>query len=188
MKNRVNVIKESYSSYRFKNDRYKVSADYEEYNRIATKFFELLFKKIVTSGLEIELPSRMGCFVIEQYNVKEYTEKLESENKTFWRTDKLNEKKFFLKYGYKRKIEYDSSDTDGKMWTFSWIKNKNGSFKAKSLYSFQLVRSNVRSSSNKAYSDKTKRLTVHDFYKEIGYKIYKNILKPSYNNKKNKEI
>lgn len=178
MKARVNVIKESYKHYRFKNDRYKVSADYGEYSLIANKFFEKLFEKIVKTGLMIDLPSKLGSFIIEQYNTAEYIESLEKRGKKYRKRDRISEKLYYQEYGKVVEIHYDDSETDGKMWTFSWVRSKNGTFKNKHMYSFNLVRSNVRSSSNKVYSEKSKRLTVHDYYKEEGYKIYRNLIIP----------
>ena len=72
MKVKVQVIKESYKNYRFKNNRYKVSADYAEYNTIASLFFKKLFEKLVTTGFAIELPSRLGVFVLEQYDTNKF--------------------------------------------------------------------------------------------------------------------
>lgn len=185
MKGKVNVIKESYKHYRFKNDRYKVSADYSEYSKIANAFFKNLFKKLVTTGFQIELPSRCGAFVIEQFNTEKYYNVLKEKGLKNWNRDVKSEKEFFLTYGYRKEITYDSDATDGKMWTFSWIKVKGGTFRNKHMYSFTLVRSNVRSTSNKSYSENSKRLTVHDFYKEEGYKIYRQLYRPYYNKYKN---
>lgn len=188
MKEKVSIIKDSYKNYRFKNDRYKVSADYAEYNKIATCFFKKLFENLVTTGKEYELPSKLGIFVLEQYDTEKYRNKLERKNKPFWNRDINSEKRYFEIYGIKKEIPYDSSETDGRMWTFSWIKSKNGTFRNKQLYSFSLVRSNVRSTSNKNYSEKSNRLTVHDFYKEKGYKIYRNLIRIDYSiNKENNE-
>lgn len=177
----VNVIKESYKHYRFKNERYKVSADFSEYNKISNAFFQKLFELLVTTGFMVDLPSKLGTFVLEQYDTESYQDRLKKQNKPFWNRDINSEKKYFEKYGSKVEIKYDSSETDGKMWTFSWLKSESGTFTNKSMYSFSLVRSNVRSTSNKSYSELTKRLTVHDFYKEQGYKLYRQLIKPLHN-------
>ena len=182
MKASVQVIKESYNNYRFKNSRYKVSADYAEYKTIAALFFQKLFEKIVTTGFAIELPSRLGVFVLEQYNTDKFANDLEKKGKTVWARDVQSEKKHFETYGYKKMISYNADDTDGKMWTFSWLRSDNGTFVNKHLYSFSLVRSNIRSTSNKDYSTSSKRLTVHDFYKETGYKLYRYVYRTYYNN------
>lgn len=177
MKDRVNVIQESYKHYRFKNERYKVSADYEEYKKVANKLFERLFEAIVTSGLEFELPSKLGVMVLEQYDTEKYIKKLEEKGKHHWATDKKTQIEYFKRYGHFKKIPYDSSETEGRMWTYSWLRSKKGTFRQKSFYSFNLVRSNIRSTSNSEYSEKSKRLTIHDFYKETGYKIYRNLIR-----------
>lgn len=182
MKASVQVIKESYKHYRFKNDRYKVSADYAEYKVIAELFFKKLFEKLVTTGFLIELPSRMGSFILEQYSTEKFQSDLDRKGKTLWARDIQSETKHFKTYGYKKKIIYDSSDTDGKMWIFSWLKGDNGVFRTKHLFTFNLVRSNVRSTSNKEYSEHSKRLTVHDFFKERGHKLYRYVYRTYYNN------
>lgn len=175
MKGKVNVFKESYKHYRFKNERYKVSADYSEYTKIASTFFKNLFEKLVTTGFLIELPSRMGAFVIEQYDVEKCIDKLKDKGFTYRGRDRFAERRHFKLYGFHKKIYYDTTESDGKMWTFSWLKAKKGAFRNKNMFSFTLVRSNVRSTSNKDYSSKSKRLTVHDFFREEGYKLYREV-------------
>jgi hypothetical protein len=181
MKGRVNVIEESYKHYRFKNERYKVSADYEEYKNIANAFFKKFFEKLVTTGFLIEMPSRLGAFVLEQYDTDKYKSEMEKKGKSVWNRDVFSEKRHRAAYGFHKDIYYTTEETDGKMWTFSWLKGAKGAFRNKHLYSFTLVRSNVRSSSNKDYSDKSKRLTVHDFFKEEGYKLYRQVYRNYYN-------
>ena len=177
MKARVNVIAESYKHYRFKNERYKVSADYDEYKKVANKLFQRLFEAIVTTGLEFELPSRLGVMIVEQYDCAKYMKRLADKGKKYWATDKKTQVEYYKRYGHFKQIPFDSVDTEGRMWTYSWLRSKKGTFRQKSFYSFNLVRSNVRSTSNSEYSDKSKRLTVHDFYKETGYKIYRNLIR-----------
>lgn len=176
MKLTSNVIKDSYKNYRFKNDRYKVSADLKEYCDIAKEFFKNLFEILVLTGGPVELPSRMGQFVIEQYNVVAYNNSLRERNKPVWNIDYKSSKKYEELYGYKVEKEYTNKSTNNRMWSFNWLKSKNSTFKNKSLYSFKLVRSNVRSTSNKKYSNTKDRLCVHDFFLKEGHKIYRELV------------
>lgn len=183
MKEKVSVIKESYNNYRFKNDRYKVSADYREYSMLAQAFFNNLFKAIVTTGLEYPLPSRLGTFIIEKYSVEKFDENLKKEGKRMWKTDINSEKRFEEEYGFRKEIRYDTDETDGFMWVFSWLKNEEGVFTNKKYYSFELVRSNIRNTSNKEYSERSNRLTVHTFFKEKGHKLYRTLVRRIIKNK-----
>lgn len=175
MKKTSNVIKDSYKNYRFKNDRYKVSADLKEYSDIAKEFFKNLFEIIVLTGGPVELPSRLGQFVIEQYNVVAYNRSLKERNKSIWNIDYKSSKKYEELYGYKVEKEYTNKSTNNKMWSFNWLKSNGVTFKNKPLYSFKLVRSNVRSTSNKKYSSAKDRLCVHDFFLKEGQYIYREL-------------
>lgn len=175
MKSSCNVIQESYKHYRFKNERYKVSADLKEYTIIAKEFLKQLFHYIVTTGKAVELPSKLGIFVIEQYNVLAYNERLKKKNKKVWNKDYKYSKAYEELYGYKMTKEYDNASTNNRMWTFSWLRDPKGTFRNKSLYSFNLVRSNVRSTSNKEYSIYKDRLSVHDFFLKEGHAIYREL-------------
>lgn len=180
MKASCNAITESYKHYRFKNERYKVSADLKEYNNIAKVFLKHLFKLIVTTGNAVELPSRLGVFVIEQYNVIAYNNRLKKKNKSVWNKDYNYSKEYEKAYGYKIVKEYENETTNNRMWTFSWLKSSKGTFKNKPLYSFNLVRTNVRSTSNKEYSIFSDRLCVHDFFLREGYLIYREMIPIKY--------
>jgi len=179
MKDYSNVIIDSYKQYRFKNPRYKVSADYNDYKVIANAFFKNLFERIVTTGDLIELPNKLGAFVIELYDVDEMVQRAEKADKKLTKRsrDYQSEKAYFEKFGKRTILYFDSEEYDGKMWRFSWLKKGYARFKNQKMYSFNLVRSNIRSTSNKTYSDKSKRLTVHDFFKEEGHKIYRQFIK-----------
>jgi hypothetical protein len=92
---KVNVLTQSYKSYRFKNDKYEVKLSELQYKSIIQMFIEKMFECIVKEGYKFHLPYNLGSFEIIQINQLELAnyfkmkrEVLKNNNIRYYLTDR----------------------------------------------------------------------------------------------------
>lgn len=171
----VDVSTKSYDSYKYKNKRYTNYATDKEYKKILSEFFKELIIEIATSGALIELPSKLGAFEIVQYNTDDFKESLQLRNKKFRLRDFGAMNKLKKEKNINTAISPNNELTNGCWWLIKWKKAAYCNFSQRGNYKFELVRSNIRATSNKKYAAKANRFNITEFYREKGYEIYREI-------------
>lgn len=81
---KINVLSQSYKSFRFKNEKFEASVSETQYKVIIQMFIEKMFNTIVKNGYKFHLPYNLGAFEIIQINQLELKKYYEMQGKKYY--------------------------------------------------------------------------------------------------------
>jgi nucleoid DNA-binding protein len=163
-------IKESQNDFEFirKNKRTN-SISKKQYRQILELYMKKLGYYLITTGDEIQLPSRLGSIKIYKYNTIRIAKELKEVNVKVKKMVDFNRTKVLKERGIDKTVLLDNKATYGYWYKIKWSKFDNANFKYKSLYSFNLLRTLVRSNKNIKHKPP---VTLVNFFKEKGWTFY----------------
>ena len=130
-------IKESQNDFEFirKNKRTN-SISKKQYRQILELYMKKLGYYLITTGDEIQLPSRLGSIKIYKYNTIRIAKELKEVNVKVKKMVDFNRTKVLKERGIDKTVLLDNKATYGYWYKIKWSKFDNANFKYKSLYSF----------------------------------------------------
>jgi hypothetical protein len=166
----VYSIKESQKDFDFERKSKKSNPiSRKQYRQILELYMKKLGYYLITTGDEIQLPSRLGSIKIYKYNTIRIAKELKEVNVKVKKMVDFNKTKGLKERGINKTVLLDNKATYGYWYKIKWSKYENAKFKYKSLYSFSLLRTLVRSNNGIKHKPP---VTLVNFFKEKGWTFY----------------
>lgn len=157
------LITESYKEYKHKHAPKHIQyVDEKMYKKIINSFFKKLIERLISKGVRIKMPSRLGAFQCMQQKNKKKKVDYYNTNKIYGEHNKKNP-------GDKKIIYHNNIITNGFIPIFHWHKYNDANFKNKRKWHLKLSRNNVRP--NK-YNKNNPTYSLIPFFQNEGYKFY----------------
>jgi hypothetical protein len=163
-------IKESQKEFDFpKKNKRSNSINKKQYRQILELYMKKLGYYLITTGDEMQLPSRLGSIKLYKYNTVRIAKELKEVNVKVKKMVDFNKTKVLKEKGIDKTVLIDNKATYGYWYKIKWTKFDTANFKYKSLYSFDLLRTLV--TSNKGINNRPP-VTLVNFFKEKVWTFY----------------
>jgi hypothetical protein len=161
---RASALALSYKTIDYKNEpKHLLHLGEKEYKEILKAFYKKLAYYLITTGDEINLPSRIGSLQAVKYKKKRKSIDFHATKKYFGEYNKNKPQ------GQKKKVYHENRLTQGYQTRIHWSKLHKANFKNKKMYKFNLTRPNVRPNS---YNKNNPEVSLVPFFREKGWIIY----------------